>query len=122
MIAKDSEKELQAVADALAGYEDQCEKILLLLSDKRSLPPCERADVEHRYRALKNELKTVEKHGTVSGARRLQTDTEVAFFLPAVKEAFIDLKPATHTHPITAGWFSAVLNAQATLKNYRLGL
>lgn len=110
---------LQAVADAMTGYEDRCEEILLLLGGKRSLSPSERADVEHRYRALKEALKAVAKHGTVSGARRLQTDTEVAFFHPAVKEALIELKPATHTHPITSHWASAVDNAQTVLRDYR---
>lgn len=115
-------EELKAVADAMAGYEKRCEEILLLLGEKRTLSPVDRADVEHLYRALKEELKAVAKQGTISGARRSQTDAENHFFQHAVNAAHLALRPATNSHPISSDWHDAVSNAKLEFSNLQFSL
>jgi len=114
--------ELQAVYAALLAFEQRCEGIMTTLGEKRCLTPSEREHVAGLYAALKTDLKAAAKTGTLSGRRGPQTRVETCFYDPAVRRAAIALRPATNSHPISSGWFSAVYEAQSEFSYYRHSL
>ena len=113
---------IRAIVAALRGYEQRCEAILVLLGDRQGLVPVERDEIRRLYEALKTDLKTAERYGTLSGRRQARSPAEERFFEPAVRKSFLHLCPATNSDPIASHWFGAVSDAKTELSSWLLNL
>lgn len=113
-----------AVLAAMAEFEARCDRIMVLLGEKRRLNPDELADVQEQYRSLKSDLKEAAKAPYVHEPKRARelSVCESAFYDPAVRKAHIALRPATNSNPIRSGWFAAVHEAQMEFSYYRHNL
>lgn len=113
-----------AVLAAMEEFEARCDRIMLLLGDKRRLDPDELADVREQYTSLKTDLKEAAKAPYVHEPKRARelSVCESAFYDPAVRKAHIALRPATNSNPISSRWFSAVHEAQMEFSYYRHNL
>lgn len=90
------------------------------LQGKSTLTALERSTVVEKYSLVKSELSVANKHGTVGGAQRAQTQSEARYFAPAVKQALIALRASTNSNPIRSRW-SSLLSEAAREISYHLG-
>lgn len=108
------------VLNELRTYIARCDRIMKILTGKRSnsTPGCE--SVRYLYKELKRDLKEASKRGSLlSKAQRKEgVPFEDTIYEYAVRRASNELKPKTNSNPINARWFSAVNDCQNELLYY----
>ena len=99
------------VVNELRRLDDVVNGVAALLRGKQTLTQFERVHVRVAYTALKEELRSLLKTGTVGGVRRKPTESEDNYFSPAVRQALIALNAPTNSNPISSKWGAQLFEA-----------
>ena len=110
------------VINELRRIDDVVNSVAALLKGKQTLTQSERAHVRAAYTAVKDELRSLLKTGTVGGVRRKQTESEDHFFTPAVRQALIALNAPTNSNPISSNWGAKLFEAHMEISYHLDGL
>lgn len=98
----------QDVIHALRTYKNRITEIMDLIGEKSTVSTAEKAHLQELLAALKQDIKTAAKQGTISKTQRQQSQIESAYFEPAVRSAAANFTVATNSHPIASDWLSCL--------------